>query len=232
MEIRFSINELVSVIGWLVIGLLALRSYKKQLIKPEMWKVFIVIIIGIFSFSIKWVVFGKVVSLAILPLGVWLLYFFKRKDEEKWRRYRSFAWIGFLGNYIFLSLSLVMIPIHFVLYPPKEPTTYIANVENASVIASHSSVSNVTLNKEMLQDQLNIMKETPIYSDGWYLAIREQKKERFPYILINTLPKWGSGIASIIYVENDGKGILITSDKQQQQYYRFDESVFEEGDSK
>lgn len=228
---HFDIHVLISVIGWIAIGLLVLRSYKKKLIKPKVWKVLIVVIMGLLSFSIKWVVFGKIMNVAILPLGVWLLYFFMRKNEEKWQRYRSFAWIGFWGNYIFLSLSLVMIPIHFVLYPPKEPTTYIANVENASVISSHSSVSNVTLNKEMLQDQLNIMKETPIYSDEWYLAIREQKKERFPYILINTLPKWGSGIATIIYVENDGKGLLITSDKQQQ-YYRFNQSVLEEGDSK
>lgn len=228
---HFDIHVLISVIGWIAIGLLVLRSYKKKLIKPKVWKVLIVVIIGLLSFSIKWVVFGKIMNVAILPLGVWILYFFMRKNEEKWQHYRSFAWIGFLGNYIFLSLSLVMLPIHFVLYPPKEPTTYIANVENASVISSHSSVSNVTLNKEMLQDQLNIMKETPIYSDEWYLAIREQKKERFPYILINTLPKWGSGIATIIYVENDGKGLLITSDKQQQ-YYRFNQSVLEEGDSK
>ncbi len=227
----FDIHVLISVIGWIVIGLLVLRSYKKKLVKPKVWKVLMVVIIGLLSFSIKWVMFGKIINIAILPLGVWLLYFFKRKDADKWQLYRSFAWIGFLGNYIFLSCSLVMIPIHFVLYPSNEPTTYIANVENASVISSHSSGSNVTLNKEMLQDQLHIMKETPIDSDEWYLAIREQKKERFPYLLINTLPKWGSGIATIIYVENDGKGLLITSDKHQL-YYRFDDSVFEEGDNK
>ncbi|CAM5222531.1 hypothetical protein UACE39S_02712 [Ureibacillus acetophenoni] len=69
-------------------------------------------------------------------------------------------------------------------------------------------------------EQLTNAKEERVYSDPWYMetymnADSTTKDERFPYQLIQAHSKMGSGIHSIIFIENDGKGILITTSDQQ-----------------
>ena len=51
--------------------------------------------------------------------------------------------------------------------------------------------------------------------------------ERFPYLLANVAPKWGSKVTATIYVEKDGKGLLIAAPTKHL-YYRLDESILQE----
>ncbi len=71
-------------------------------------------------------------------------------------------------------------------------------------------------------------------SDDWYeetfLNVEDyEKKEQFPYLLVDYKSKWGSGLESMIYVEGDGKGILIST-ADQQYYYRSEMSTLKEVD--
>ncbi|MEO4052965.1 hypothetical protein [Solibacillus sp. CAU 1738] len=230
---NFDLAIVFSFFGWLIIGLLTYRLYKKQENKPKIWKIFIVIVIGIFSFTIKLDIYFVTVSFAILPLGVWLLAFICRKNEGKWQRYRQYAWLGFFANYIFLSMTLLIIPVNYLFYPINEITTYISNVDNVAIIRTHPSAKNSSLNKEALVNQLQTAQEAQIDSAQWYSDMvlhveTNERNERFPYLLTGTLPKWGSGIHANIYIEDDGKGILIASEKGYS-YYRFEESLTEGG---
>ena len=228
----FTVNAiaiLTGILAWSVIGFFAYRIYKKQMVKPKVWKILIVLFVGLFSFSINWAMFDTIFKLPILPLGVWILYFVLKGKEERWQTYRSFAWLGFLANFIFLLLTLVSIPVHHALYPKNEPSTFISNVENASIITIHPSAKERSLNKESLMKQLQALRQETIYSDQWYTetymnAESTIRNERFPYQLIDTKAKWGSGLNTIIYIEDDGKGILISTPKNQL-YFRSEDSV-------
>ena len=55
------------ILGWIVIGIIATRLYKVQLEKPLIWKVIVVLLIGLFTFSISLEYFGHVVQIPILP---------------------------------------------------------------------------------------------------------------------------------------------------------------------
>jgi len=219
------------VLGWLIIGLLALSIYKKRVNKPKLWKVIIVIYIGLFSFSFNLDLFGTLIKFAILPLGVWVLYFVLKTKENRWEMYRRYAWLGFLGNYIFLGVTLLTIPLQHMLYPQDEASTYIANVKHAEIISTHSSGENVVLKQDTLQKQINELEPESIHAQTWYYDIstineKENISEKFPYQLVGFTPKWGGGkkYVSNIYVESDGKGLLIMTPKQQL-YFRTDKSV-------
>jgi len=87
------------------------------------------------------------------------------------------------------------------------------------------------LNLVRLKEELSSMELTPLQSDQWYYEIQlleGEKKEKFPYLLDGVKPKWGSGISSTIFVEQDGKGILISLPSKQL-YYRLETSLFEGG---
>ncbi|MFJ8065406.1 hypothetical protein ACIQYS_12315 [Psychrobacillus sp. NPDC096426] len=222
-----------SIAAWIIIVVLAIRIYKKQLEQPKTWKTIIVILIGLFSFSINWDVFDTLVQIAILPLGVWILYAFLNRKDGLWEKYRYYAWLGFWSNFIFLSTALIAIPINYFVYPENEPRTYISNVENASIIAIHPSAKEHMVVKENLQKPIHNLKTKTFFSNEWYNetymeAGADKRKERFPYLLINTLPKWGSGLGAAIYIEKDGKGLLIATPKKQY-YFQSDESLIEEG---
>lgn len=236
VHMDFPINIIASITGivaWSVIGILAYRIYKKQIVKPKVWKVLIVIFVGLFSFSINWYMFNTMVKLPILPLGVWILYWFFRKKAEQWQTYRTFAWLGFFMNFIFLVSTLVITLVHYVVYPKNEFSTYISAVENAAIIQIHPSAKDRSLNNEHLLKQLQTMRQETIYSEQWYgetymNAESNQINERFPYQLIGTLPKFGSGIHTIVYVEADGKGMLISTPKNQV-YFRSEDSLLKGG---
>lgn len=192
----------------------------------------VVLIAGLFSFSFHWIIFDAIIKIPILPLGVWVLYFFLNKKEGRWQRYRNFAWLGFIGNFIFILFTLLVIPIGQLIYPEDQAATYISNIEHASVIQTHpSAVEKTSLNKESLLEQLPLMKQANIYSDQWYrdaFIDRElnRSSERFPYQLINASSLWGSGITALTFIEADGKGLLITSPNQQL-YFRSEKSLLE-----
>lgn len=234
LNIDFSISffdVFSGLIGWGIVAILAYRLYRKSLPKPKIWKVMIVILIGIFSFSFSWYMFDTLIKIPILPLGVWILYLFMKNKKERWQTYRPFAWLGFFSNFIFLLSVLITIPVYYAIYPKYEPSTYLSNIENASIVKIHPSAKNLTLNNKNLKEQISVLIESHFYSDEWYektyMDVEPNKREeRFPYQLIGVKSKWGSGLKTMIFIEGDGKGILISTPKYQL-YFRSDISLLE-----
>ncbi len=231
-----AIDTLTVTLGWIVIVFIANRIYQKQMVKPKVWKIPVIILVSLCSLSVHWNMFDVIVKLPILPLGVWILYFvLKRKDgAERWQTYRSFAWLGFGANFIFFALTLLTIPVHHAIYPKDEPSVYISNVTNAALIKIHPSAKDRSLNKDSLLNQLDTVRQEAIYSAQWYRETNKntesnKRNERFPYQLIGTSSKWGSGLHTSIYVEKDGKGILLSTPKKQL-YFRSKDSLLEEGE--
>jgi len=229
------ISFLLGILSWLLLGIIAFHVYKRRSEKPKVWKVVLVLLLGLFSFSININEFGTIFRLPILPLGVWILSFLLMRNKNTWRKYRPFAWLGFFANFIFLFISLVQIPIEQLVYPSDNPTTYLANVKNASFMITHPSGKEGLLDKESLIKQLPKIKKRKFISSQWYeetyFSDNPKKKERFPYELISAEPKWGSGLSSVIYIEKDGKGILIETAKKQY-YYQFKDSIIKWGGEK
>jgi len=188
-------------------------------------------IVGLFSFSFNTEMFGTLIKIPILPLGVWGLYVYFRKKNEEWQTYRTFAWFGFAANFIFLIFSLLAVPIFQVMYPGNEPSTYLSDINDASIIPIHPGVKHQGLDKENALATILDFSEEPIQSTDWYYGpnLGEDPtniQEKFPYQLIGAIPKWGSGLISVVYIEEDGKGLLITTPKEQR-YFRFKDSLLE-----
>ncbi|MGE7761296.1 hypothetical protein [Peribacillus sp. NPDC097895] len=219
--------------SYIMIGIVFSIIYKKIESPPKVWKALIVFVLGMITFRFTFNLSEEVVSVPIIPIGVALLSWLLRRkgDIGRWHRFRRFAWLGFLSNFIFLAASLLAIPLDEMMYPKKEPTTYMMDVKNSSLIATHPNSKEVTLNQEELQRQMNRMKQKKIESESWYSGINEESgyKETFPYILSGTVHEKGSGLNALIYIEKDGKGLLITPNKGQQVYYRLEESILTEG---
>ncbi|WP_456272506.1 hypothetical protein [Bacillus sp. AK031] len=232
-NIDFSIIGFVTgFLAWGTVGYIAYSFYRKQEAKPRVWKIALVIVVGLFSFSINWPMFGMVIRLSILPLGVWIMYGVLKRKEGRWETYHRFAWLGFWANFIFLISTFISMPIHNAFYPEK-PLTYISNVSNAYLIPIHPSADDRSLNKEVMRSQLNHFEKDKIMSEEWYEETyintdSNKQNERFPYLLMDMKPKWGSGVKSMIYIENDGKGILIST-AENQFYFRVKTSIVKEG---
>ncbi|MDH4618439.1 hypothetical protein [Brevibacillus sp. AY1] len=228
------IDIVMIILGWLIIVFLAYRMYRKQIVKPKVWTIPLMIIVGLFSLSMNWKMLETIVKVPILPLGVWILYFVFKGKNEKWQTYRSYAWLGFVANFIFFASTLLTIPLHHVIYPKDKLSVYISNVENASIINIHPSAKDRSLSKVSLIKQLDTMRQEAIYSDQWYnetLMNTESNKrnERFPYLLIGTSSKWGSGLHTLVYIEDDGKGILLSTPKREL-YFRSQDSIMDGGE--
>lgn len=224
------VGILFSILAWAIIIFWMYRTLNKKQDKLKIWKVIIITLVGIFSFTINLSILGTFVKFPVLPLGVWILcgWYFKSK-KDTWMNYRVFAWIGFFSNFFFLLATLLSALVHGMIYPKDEPTTYISNVEKASIIKIHSSGNYQSVNGKKLQNQIEVMEKASIYSDKWYEETWQgetPKYERFPYQLLGVLPKWGSGIQAIIYIEKDGKGILIDT-PHKQVYFRSEEAFLE-----
>jgi len=235
INVNYNIIEiLTAILGWLVIAFFAYRIYQKQIVKPKVWRIPLIILVGLFSFSINLSMFDMIFKLPILPLGVWILYFVFKGKDERWQTCRSFAWLGFGANFIFFASTLITILVHHVIYPKDELSVYISNIENASIINIHPSAKDRSLNIASLLKQLDSMRPEAIYSNQWYretyIDIESNKRnERFPYQVIGTSSKWGSGLQTLIYIEEDGKGILLSTPKKQL-YFRSKDSLIEGGE--
>ncbi|XXM73249.1 hypothetical protein ACQ0QQ_04955 [Lysinibacillus sphaericus] len=230
-----AVTAALDVLAWLVIGLLAVRVYRKQQAKPRVWKVIVVLWGGLLSFSIDWELAGDMVRIPVLPLGVWILYALLNRVEDRWDNYRRFAWLGFAGNFIFLAASLLSIPLYTAVYPEGDLATHIANAGDASIVTSHpSGDGDAALDRRKFTDQLSSAEQVTVDSDGWYEEMyndsdgERNRNERFPYQMVGVSSKWGSGMKPIIYVEDDGKGILVSTSRNQY-YYRLDDSVLKGG---
>ncbi|MFB9972857.1 hypothetical protein FPQ10_01250 [Allobacillus sp. SKP2-8] len=223
------ITTIFTIISWISILVIAYFVYKKLQEKPAFWRVLVVTFIGIFAFTINLEVFDSWIRLPILPLGVWILMVVFIGKEKRWEIYRPFAWIGFAGQFIFLFTSLLTIPLNHLVYPEDQLSTYIANADHSSVISTHPSAEKFSFDKNEFVEQLKDLKRETIYSDKWYEEVTismtpdgEAVDERFPYFLTGIDSKWGSGVSSAIYIENDGRGLLITT-PESQYYFRSDE---------
>ncbi|WP_054753252.1 hypothetical protein [Piscibacillus salipiscarius] len=116
-------------------------------------------------------------------------------------------------------------------YPSDELSTFITDAEEAQVVSIHPSGKEVELIH--VANQLEQLEQQEIKSEQWYrdMTVRKENheiEERFPYVLTNTSPKSGSGFNGVIYLERDGKGILVTT-KDRQYYFRSNESLLKEG---
>jgi hypothetical protein len=197
----------------------------------------IVIFVGLFSFSINLPYMDQQIKLAILPLGVWILYLiYSRKNEGIcWDQYRKYAWLGFFANFIFLAVSLINPLIHSAIFPANDISTYLSDINNGEIIQTHPSAGSKILDRDSLLVQLDSIKEEPVYSERWYYEAFEsgieipKAEERFPYQLAGTEAKWGSGIDPMIFVEQDGKGILISTG-QNQVYFRAEKTLLKKGE--
>lgn len=227
------VEQIVNLVGLLVIVFFTYRIYRKLSEKPKIWKILIVTWVGLFAFTFNVPMLGSMVKLPILPLGVWILYAIFRKKETQWLVYRRFAWLGFFANFIFIITTLVAVPIHQMLYPENDPSSYISTIHDASIIHIHPSAEKRSLNKDILDKELVLLKEEPVRSHDWYYETDQHNQdkeviERFPYQLIGFKPKWGSDLTAIVYIEKDGKGLLISTETKQL-YFRSEYSLIEGG---
>lgn len=220
-----------NIMGWGMIILWIIIRYRKQKEKPAIWKAVLAALAGIISFSWNMMLMDMVVRIAVLPLGVWLLHFFLRK--HRYEMYRPYAWIGFWSNYIFLAAMLLSTMIHSVMYPINNADTYLAHVEQAVLIPTHPTAPQAVLHPKQLQSLIPKLKQAEDQTYTWYSqsSIKgnpDYQMERFPYVVINTHARWGSGLQSMVNLERDGKGLLITTEKRQF-YYRSEEPLVEMG---
>lgn len=216
--------------AWLIIGALAFKIYRQQLEKPIWWKVIIAILVGLFSFSFTFTLLKQAVQIAILPLGLWLLYGILRW-RNSWEKYRKYAWLGFFANYLFFTFTVGGLFIHQAIYPKGNIHTYISDLSEAKIIPTHPSAKgNIQFELDAFQ-RIESFKEHHFFSDEWYREVYGGEdgvhNERFPYLVIGSNAKWGSGFTPLIYIERDGKGILITT-RNDQMYFKSEQSIIGE----
>lgn len=227
------INFISIFLCWLIIILVVHKIAVKQNTSLKNWRLYVVILIGFFSFGFVFSFFERNFTITIFPLGVWILYIFLHKKEETWLKYRSFAWLGFWSNYLFLVMSLISWPIHHWIYPPDNLSTYFSRSEEVKILSIHPSAKEQDKPIGHLQKVLTDFKLKNFYAAEWYNEMyfnsdTEKAKERFPYIVLEQQSKWGSGIESTIYLEKDGKGVLVSTSKKQY-YFRSEHSIIKEG---
>lgn len=226
-----NIIELLCILfAWGLIAVLVARIYRGQDAeeRPKLWKIIIAVLLGLFSFTFTFPIYNEPFSIPILPLGVWILYGVLNR-KGRWTAYRKYAWTGFGGNFIFLSTALLAIGLAAVFYPEDEVRTYLTDVSDVELLVTHPSGEDVTINEEKFDDSLSTFKHERSNVIQWYEEIREQMwpeeeseepveiQEKFPYLLTGVKTKTGEKIQ--VYVEHDGKGLLVTT-KKKQHYYR------------
>ena len=115
---HFVSTIIITLVNYITLGILLFRIYRTNDLKPEVWKAIIAMLIGLFVFSINLNFNQYRIEIPILPLGFWILMWIcKRNDnQERWEKYRRFAWAGFLIRFFFLLTSLLQPQIDSVIY--------------------------------------------------------------------------------------------------------------------
>lgn len=229
-------NIIHFVLNVLIVGIIfywSTKIYKKQQVKPAIWKIILTLLVSLFSFSLNLQFFDTIFKFAILPLGVWILYVCLKGKDGRWNNYRPYAWLGFGANYFFLLTTLLTMVISLFIYPKDSINTYISTISEGQLIAIHPSAEeNFTL-VENAKEQLAHFKYATFYEIDWYYEsysdIKGKNYEQFPYLLANTKSSWGSGLDVTVYIEQDGKGLLIKKGEETI-YFRSDQSLLVEGD--
>ncbi|KPB03243.1 hypothetical protein [Bacillus sp. CHD6a] len=231
MEYEGNIIDLLSVIfAWGVIAVIIVRIYRVQNAeeRPRIWKIVMAVLLGLFSFSFTFPLFNENFSIAILPLGVWILYGLLNR-RERWEAYSKYAWTGFLGNFIFLGTALLAIGLAAVYYPKDEVRTYLTDVSDVELLVTHPSGEDAVLDITRLDDALSTFRYEDSDVIQWFEEIREQiwseeeskepvnVQEKFPYLLTGVKTKTREKMH--VYLEQDGKGLLITT-KSNQYYFK------------
>ncbi|OEH86588.1 hypothetical protein BHU72_10020 [Desulfuribacillus stibiiarsenatis] len=228
------IEVVFSILSWSFIIYLIYYYYQKQEVKPKLWKAYVATFVGIITFDLNYANLQTMIKIPILPLGVWILYGYASSRKGAWNRYRRFAWLGFFANFIFIAMTIIAVFLNSVVYPKGNLSTYISQYDEAVIIPIHPTAENVTFDKERFEQFLPLFEEEQLMSIDWYtqtvINVEPDKRiEKYPYSLSGTSSKWGSGLFTLIYVERDGKGILIDS-KDKQRYFRSNESFLKGGD--
>ncbi|MHA7966441.1 hypothetical protein ACX93W_20140 [Paenibacillus sp. CAU 1782] len=209
------VSWLLTSAAWIGISIVLIRHYRRQESKPVLWKALLAVIIGIPAFNAHIDMFGFTGKLAVLPIGVGLIYVVIKK--ESWQKYRMFAWAGFWSNYAMLAVALLTGMLFSAVYPTGELSTYLAHVDKARLVQTHPSAPSgqftveklkVSIQEAVLQDNFPVL-------DWYHQSMLEgevlYRKERFPFMLNGIEPQWGSGIHSSAFVEADGQGLLIVT---------------------
>jgi hypothetical protein len=117
-EYQFVSTIIIMLVNYITLGILLFWIYRTNDFKPEVWKAIIAMLIGLFVFSINLNFDQYRIEIPILPLGFWILMWIcKRNDnQERWGKYRRFAWAGFLIRFFFLFTSLLQMLIDSVIY--------------------------------------------------------------------------------------------------------------------
>lgn len=217
------VDAAAGLLGWLVVLGLIIRQRRKQETRRPIWKILLVTLAGFFSLSIKISLFGQIVNVALLPLGLWVAYLFLR--NRSWKDYRKFTWVGFAANYLFLVTALLAGFLHSSLYQPNAPSTYLAHLEKAKIVAIHPSAREANFERDLFLSSLAEVKVSDMSGTlDWYHESKledgtQYQKERFPYSLLGAKARWGSGLHATVYLEDDGKGLLLAT-KDRYYYYR------------
>ncbi len=235
MQLDYGINGsfaafILQLAAWGIFAYIFYSIYRKQEEKINVWKGLLIAFIGVFSFSITLTWQEQPVKIPVLPLGVWFVFLYFNRRGEGWLKYRRFAWSGFLANFLFLAAALAAPPIEGLVYPEDVASTYIASADHPSVILLYPSAEPATVKEEVLLDQVRDMKLEAVNVTEWYEESRNRQNDRFPYQLTGTSPEWGSDFPLIIYVEKDGKGLLVET-AENQFYFRSGTSFLEGGES-
>ncbi|MDX5476748.1 MAG: hypothetical protein LPK00_14540 [Bacillaceae bacterium] len=220
------IEVMFQLLTWTVIIYFFHRIYSNQdETKPKIWKAVIVTVFGLFSFSINIVIFHNPVNLAVLPLGVWIMNFIIK--GIRWEVYRKYAWLGFIANFLFLFITITSSFVHHLIFPKDDIQTFIMEVkDDVAIIVVHPSATQPKINKETFLINFSSMEDEMMWSDRWYNStyVERERIERFPFLLTGTTAKMGSGLTPIIFIEADGKGMLISYENEQR-YFRSKEPV-------
>lgn len=209
------ISWLLTAAAWIGILILLIRHYRRQENKPVIWKAMLVVVVGIAAVPFHINMFGFSGELAVLPIGVGLIYMVAK--NESWQKYRKFAWAGFWSNYAMLAVALLSEMLFSVVYPKAELSTYLAYVDKVRLVETHPSAPSGSLSVEKLKVSMeNAVLQDSYPAFDWYNQSALEggelyRKERFPLLLTGIKSQWGSGIHSAVFVERDGLGLLIAT---------------------
>jgi len=230
-----TIDMIAMVASWAVFLFWIMTMYKKDEPenRPKKRKIVVIVLAGLFSFSVDLSAFGEIISFAVLPIGVWIVYAVLNL-RGRWEVYRKYAWSGFAANYLFLIITLFAAFISSLLYPDGEIETYVDNVSEAELIMIHPSAIESELNVEQFEEAISGFEPEYTDVDGWYVEVMEQEQnlepnernqieEKFPYLITGIKSKEGYSVH--VYVEADGKGMLVNT-SEDQYYYRSESAFF------
>ncbi|WP_404458076.1 hypothetical protein [Oceanobacillus kapialis] len=196
---------------------------KKEKGKPKPWVILLVIIIGLITFNLE---VGSL-PFPVFPIGLCLLYIGFLIRKGNWHWYHKYGLAGFVGSYLLFSITLLGQPIQSLFYP-QEPATYFARVEHAEIVKTYRHAPDQTIHKQKLDEAISSLTKKSLKDATWIEDLYENTEERFPYHVTGIKPKWGSGLDTMLFVETDGKGWLVTT-PDSHYYYRSPTSIFGEG---